>query len=155
MFSNVKRYVKACLSFQHNQLLEKSETASFVSNTLALELRQHRTLTQLPRVIVTFHLLNTLTALEPTHAVFAERLDPRLELRFVQLEVIHRSNSRDGHAWIPARHSVHQRTAHRAEVVAHRVASRDCLVLRELRELVLASDMLERGVLDYEVRSEH
>jgi len=106
---------------------------------------------RLPLVKVPFHLFNTLTALEPAHAIFAELLDPRLEFRLVQIEVIHRPDPRDGHAWKAARHSVHQCATHGAKVVTHGVASCDRLVLGEFGELVLALDMLERGVFDYKV----
>lgn len=73
----------------------------------------------------------------------------------MQAEVVHRPNARNTLPRPPRAPSVHERAAHRAEVVGHGVAGGDGLVLAVLRELVLAAEVLHGVVGDDEVRREH
>lgn len=100
-------------------------------------------------------IISYLASRQPTHAILLKRLNPRLELRLLQLEIVNRADSRDRHAWVSARSPVHQRSADGAEAVLHRVARRGRLVLLEARELVLAAQVFEVRVSDDEVGGEH
>lgn len=82
-------------------------------------------------------------------------LDPRLQLGLVQLKIINRPDSHDEIPWEPSADSIHQRAALGAEVVLHRVACGDGVVLREFGELLAATDVLGGGLFDYEVACEH
>jgi hypothetical protein len=100
-------------------------------------------------------LLRTLRTMEPGNPRPRVNLMFRFQCSLMQIEIINSSNPRDQHSWKPRRDSVHQRSADRAEVVLHGVATFDGLVLRELGKLVTATDVLGLGVLDDKVRCEH
>lgn len=100
-------------------------------------------------------IISYLTSWQPAHAILLKRLNPRLELRLLQLEIINRADSRNRHARVSTRSPVHQRSADGAEAVLHRVAGRDRLVLLEARELILAAQVFEVCVGDDEVGGEH
>lgn len=73
----------------------------------------------------------------------------------MQTKVIH---SPDPHHILPGESSadpVHQRSADTAEMIAHRVARVDGLVLAELGEFVLAFEVLDSAVVNDEVGGEH
>jgi hypothetical protein len=100
-------------------------------------------------------LLYTLRTMEPGNPRPRVNLNLRFQCSLVQIEIINSANPRDQHSREPGRDSVHQRSTDRAEVVLHGVAAFDGLVLRELGELVTATDVLGLGVFDDEVGGEH
>jgi hypothetical protein len=100
-------------------------------------------------------LLRTLHTMEPGNPRPCVNLMLRFQRSLMQIEIINSSNPRDQHSREPRRDSVHQRSTDRAEVVLHSVAAFDSLVLRELGELVTATDMLGLGILNDKVRCEH
>lgn len=99
--------------------------------------------------------LRALHPLQPTNAVLGENLLLGRKDRLLQIKVVDRAYARDQHPLDPGRDPVHQRAAHGAEVVLHRVAARDGLGLRELGELVAAAHVRGFGRFDDEVGGEH
>lgn len=92
---------------------------------------------------------------EPVHPALSELLKLRLELRRVQVEVIHRSDPQDAHSRKPAASPVHQIATYGTEAVFHGGARGDGLVLRPSGQFVLSTHVLERLVVDGEVGAEH
>ena len=91
-------------------------------------------------------MLGPLYAFKPTHSILRKLLHHRPQPRLTQRPVVERSH---------AQQTDHERAADRAEVVRHVVARRRGVAARVPRELVLAADGAERGVLDAEERGEH
>ena len=106
-------------------------------------------------VVITLLLFYTLRSTQPIHPVLRKLLDPRLQLCFVQVEVINRPDPHDELSSETAADSVHQRSARGAEIVCHSVAGIARLVLSELGELLLAPNVFDGSFIDDEVRSEH
>ena len=100
-------------------------------------------------------LLHTLPTIEPCHPILAKLLDPRLQFRLMQAEIIHSPNSQYALSWVSTANPIHQRTAHRTEVVCHGVPCGDGLILAEFCELVLATKIGNCGVVGNKVASEH
>ena len=100
-------------------------------------------------------LLSTLHIVEPAHSVLSVDLDPRLQNSLMQIKVIDRSDSGDQQLGPRRRDAIHQRSTHIAKVVFHGVATFDGLALRELGELVAATNMLGGGGFDGKVAGEH
>ncbi len=115
----------------------------------------HRPNLHILRKVTILPLLSRLHSWEPANTILREHLKLRLQFRLVQLQIIHRADPGDAHAWEPRAPSVHQGAADRAEVVGHVVPGGDGLALAVLREFVLAFDVLERAVFDDEVGGEH
>lgn len=106
-------------------------------------------------VKVALVLLNTLCGLQPTNPVLRELLDPRLQLRLVEIEVIHGSNTWNAHTRRPAALAIHQCPTNGTEEVCHCVAGINSVGLGKFGELVLPADVCDGGGLDDEVRGEH
>lgn len=93
--------------------------------------------------------------MEPSHAIFRILLNPRLQLRLVQIEIVHSPDPRYAHPRETRAAAVHKRAAFAAEVVCHGVARGDGFGLGELGEQVLAGEVREGAVFDDEVGGEH
>ena len=93
--------------------------------------------------------------MQPAHTVLRELLDPWLELRLVQLKIVHCSDSQDALGRETTAAAIHERTANRAEGIFHNVARIDGLALCPARELVFAPHVVEGGIVDDEVGCEH
>lgn len=91
----------------------------------------------------------------PVHTAVGEDLDLRLELGFVQVEVV---NGTDSHVAVVRENlapAIHERAAGLAEAVGHFGSRSRCLALAPASEIVLATDKLEVRVVDGEVGGEH
>ena len=76
--------------------------------------------------------------LEPGTTILLKRLYSRLELCFLQAEVIDGSDSRNGHAGKNFTAAVHERATHGAKRVFHPVAGGYGIALLKAGELVFA-----------------
>lgn len=92
---------------------------------------------------------------QPADAVLDIDLPFRLQLRLVQIEIVHRANAQ----YAPSRErladAVHERAAGGAEVVGHALARRNSVRLGEGLHVVAAADMGEMRVSDSEIGGEH
>jgi len=100
-------------------------------------------------------LLYALPALQPTHSILTKLLNPGLQLRLVQAEVIYSANSHYVLPGEPTADPVHKRPADTAEVILHCAARGDGIVLSKLGQFVFALEVFDRLVIDYEVAGEH
>lgn len=100
-------------------------------------------------------LLYALPSLQPTHSILTKLLNPGLQLRLVQTEVIYSADSHYILPWEPTADPVHKRPANTAEVVLHRAARGDGIVLSKLGHFIFALEMFDRFVVNYEVAGEH
>lgn len=94
------------------------------------------------------------SSLEPTTAILFKRLDPRLEFRLLQAEVVNCSNARYTHAGKSFRSPVHQRAANRAKAVLHPVSCSNGIGFLETAKVVFAADVFQMAVLDDETNSD-
>jgi hypothetical protein len=114
------------------------------------------TLPALPSSIIrAINMLFNIRRPQPLAAILLKRLDPRLELGFLEFVIVDRSNARDAGTGVSAAATIHKRTTDAAKAVLHVVASCGRFVLTEAREFVFAADMFHVRVLDDEVGCEH
>ena len=93
--------------------------------------------------------------IKPSHPISSKRLETRLQLRRMQIEVINSPNPQDTRARKSAAPPVHQVPADRAEAVFHIRSRFYCLILGISRQLVLPADVREALVRDDNIRAEH
>ncbi len=98
-------------------------------------------------------LFDALNGSQPTDTVLDKQLKPRLQLRLVQLEIVHGTKAQDTHSRGP--NTIHERAAGGAEIVGHQLARGDGARLAESRQVVAAADVGEMYVEDGEIRGEH
>lgn len=106
--------------------------------------------------IITLLLLHhPIDLLNPTNTILSILLNPRLQHRLMQMEIIHRTNPHDRLARKPPRDAIHQNPADAAEMVGHGVPALDLLDHGEFGDLVLPTDVGQGLVFDDEVGGEH
>lgn len=87
----------------------------------------------------------------PIHTAVSEDLDPRLELGFVQVEIVHGADSHVAVVREEFAPAIHERAAGLAKAVGHFGPRSGCLALAPASDVVLATNVLEVGVVDGEV----
>lgn len=93
--------------------------------------------------------------LQPICTILGELLDLWPELGFVQIEVIDGADSTDLHSRERRSNTVHQSPAGFTEIIGHGVVVDGRGVLRESREVVLASQVGDVFVVGCEIRCKH
>lgn len=91
----------------------------------------------------------------PIHTTVSVDLDLRLELGFVQVEIVHCANSHVAVVREEFAPAIHERAAGLAKAVGHFGSRSRCLTLAPASDVVLATNELEVGVVDGEVGGEH
>lgn len=109
----------------------------------------------LPPNNISLFLPHTLRSSEPSHTILDKLLNLRLQLGLMQRKVVNCSDAKNAHGWEAGTFAIHEGAACRAEVVGHFVARVDRLSLAPARQVLLAAQMREVGVIDGEVRGEH
>lgn len=124
-----------------------------------LSIPTHSIVTTLPalpsRIVRSIHMLLHLCRFQPRAPILFKRLNPRLELGLLQREIINRADARDAHVGIARAATIHERPAHAAETVLHKVPGCNGAVLAKTAEFVFAPYVFEVGVFDDKVGSEH
>lgn len=95
--------------------------------------------------------LDTIEPLEPSHSILRKLLNLRPQLVTLHIKIIYRTYPWDQLSRITATDPVHQRSTDRAEVIGHRIACGDGLVLGEHSKLVLATDVRRSRLVDNEI----
>lgn len=93
--------------------------------------------------------------MQPAHPVLGELLDSGPQLGLMQIEIIHRADTRDIPAGKARADAVHERAARGTEVVGHGVTRGDGVRLAISLQVVAASQMFQVRVGDDEVGCEH
>lgn len=101
------------------------------------------------------HMFLYVRSLYPRTSILFKRLNPRLELGFLQRKIINCADPWDAHAGISTASTVHERAAYAAKGIFHIVSGCNSGILSEARELISATEMLKVCVFHYEVGGEH
>lgn len=125
----------------------------------SLPLLSHPIMTTLPplptRIIRSTYMLLHIRLPHPLTPILLKRLNPRLELRLLQREIINRANAWNTHTRRAAAAPVHERAADAAEAIFHVVAGSDGGVLAEAGQEIFAARVMQVGITDDEVGGEH
>lgn len=91
----------------------------------------------------------------PIHTAISEDLGLRLELGFVQVEIVHGADSHVAFVREEFAPAIHERAACLAKAVGHFGSRSRCLALAPASDIVLATNVLEVRVVDGKVGGEH
>jgi hypothetical protein len=103
----------------------------------------------------TLTLLNTTCASKPIDPILGVLLHPWFQSSFMQVEVIHSTNSKDTLPWISGTNTIHESSTSLAEIVGHAVPRGDGFGLRKYSQVVSAANVGDISVVDDEVGGEH
>lgn len=86
--------------------------------------------------------LDTLYARKPAYTILREYFLLRPQLGFMQVKIVHSTDTHNAKPWKSRADPVHKRTTSRAEVVRHIVSGSNCVFLTEGLQVITTTYML-------------